>query len=50
MIEDYFLQIEHIIREFANIRSLSLKKKIYNAGQGCIIFFYPFYIKTYKNT
>jgi len=36
MIGDYFLQIEHIIREFPNIRSLSLKKKIYNAGQGCI--------------
>ncbi len=36
MIEDYFLQIEVIIQEFPNIRSLSLKKKIYNAKQGCI--------------
>ncbi|CAN2040009.1 putative Genome sequencing data, contig C327 [Candidatus Magnetomoraceae bacterium gMMP-15] len=36
MIEKYFLQIEHIIQEFPNIRSLSLKKKIYNVKQGFI--------------
>ncbi len=36
MIERYFLQLEHIIQEFSNIRSLTLKKKIYNARQGYI--------------
>ena len=36
MIEKYFLQIELIIQEFPNIRSLSLTKKIYNAKQGFI--------------
>ena len=36
MIEKYFLQIEHIIQEFSNIRSLSVKKKIYNVRQGYI--------------
>ncbi|MDM8536946.1 DUF6516 family protein [Desulfobacterales bacterium HSG17] len=36
MIEKYFLQIENIISQFPNIRSLSLKKKIYNTRQGYI--------------
>lgn len=36
MIEAYFLQIERIFQEFPNIRSLSLKKKLYNAKQGYI--------------
>jgi len=36
MIKTYFLQIEHIVQEFPNIRSLSLRKKIYNAKQGYI--------------
>ena len=36
MIEKYFLQIELIVQEFPNIRSLSLTKKIYNARQGFI--------------
>jgi hypothetical protein len=36
MIEKYFLQIEHIIQDIPNIRSLSVKKKIYNVRQGHI--------------
>ena len=36
MIEEYFLQIENIIREFPNIRSLALQKKFYNGNQGYI--------------
>ena len=36
MIEAYFLQIEQTIREFPNVRYLSLTKKIYNASQGYI--------------
>jgi len=36
MIESYFLQIEQTIREFPNVRYLSLTKKIYNASQGYI--------------
>ncbi|QTA82642.1 putative Genome sequencing data, contig C327 [Desulfamplus magnetovallimortis] len=36
MIEKYFLQLEHIIQQFSNIRSLTLKKKIYNTRQGYI--------------
>ncbi|TRV04078.1 MAG: hypothetical protein EWV41_18015 [Microcystis wesenbergii Mw_MB_S_20031200_S109] len=31
-----FLQIEQTIREFPNVRYLSLTKKIYNASQGYI--------------
>jgi hypothetical protein len=33
MIEAYFLQIEQTIREFPNVRYLSLTKKIYNQGK-----------------
>ena len=40
MIEAYFLQIEQTIREFPNVRYLSLTKKIYNASQGYIIAFF----------
>ncbi|MBF0210604.1 MAG: hypothetical protein HQK64_13245 [Desulfamplus sp.] len=36
MIDDYFLEIETIIKEFFNIRSLTLKKKIYSSKQGYI--------------
>jgi hypothetical protein len=36
MIEAYFLQLEQTIREFANVRYLSLTKKIYSANQGYI--------------
>jgi hypothetical protein len=36
MIEGYFSQIERIIQEFPNIRSLSVRKKVYNAKQGYI--------------
>ena len=38
MIEAYFLQLEQTIREFPNVRYLSLTKKIYNASQGYIAF------------
>jgi hypothetical protein len=36
MIEGYFSQIERILQEFPNIRSLSVRKKVYNAKQGYI--------------
>lgn len=36
MIEEYFSQIEHILQEFPNIRSVSVRKKIYNVKQGYI--------------
>ena len=36
MIQEYFSQIELILQDFPNIRSLSVTKKIYNAKQGCI--------------
>jgi len=36
MIEAYFHQIEQTIREFPNIRFVSLTKKIYNVKQGYI--------------
>ncbi len=36
MIEAYFEQIEGALREFANIRSYTLTKKVYNRQQGCI--------------
>lgn len=36
MIEDYFLQLENILREFPVIRSYALNKKIYNNQQGMI--------------
>ncbi len=36
MIEAYFLQIERVFQEFPNIRSLSLKKKLYNVKQGYV--------------
>ena len=34
MIEAYFIEIEQTIREFPNVRFVSLTKKIYNATQG----------------
>jgi len=36
MIEGYFSQIERILQEFPNIRSLSVRKKVYNVKQGYI--------------
>ncbi len=36
MIEDYFLHVENTLREFPNIRSYALNKKIYNSRQGMI--------------
>ena len=36
MIEEYFVQIEGIIKEFPNVRFVSLTKKIYNISQGYI--------------
>lgn len=36
MIEGYFSEVEHIFLNFSNIRSLSIKKKIYNTKQGYI--------------
>ena len=36
MIEDYFLQVEEILREFPSIRSRVLTQKIYNHFQGYI--------------
>ncbi|BBC22757.1 DUF6516 family protein [Pseudanabaena sp. ABRG5-3] len=36
MIEDYFVQLEEIIKEFPNIRFVSITKKIYNISQGYI--------------
>ena len=36
MIEGYFSQIERILQEFPNIRSLSVRKKVYNTKQGYI--------------
>jgi hypothetical protein len=36
MIEEYFLQVEKILREFPVIRSYALNKKIYNNQQGMI--------------
>ncbi|MCX7093950.1 MAG: DUF6516 family protein [Methylobacter sp.] len=36
MIEAYFIQLEQVLQEFPNSRSLSLTKKIYNFNQGYI--------------
>jgi hypothetical protein len=36
MIEEYFAQIEGIVKEFPNVRFVSLTKKIYNISQGYI--------------
>jgi hypothetical protein len=36
MIEAYFIEIEQTIREFPNVRFVSLTKKIYNATQGYV--------------
>jgi hypothetical protein len=36
MIEEYFGQLEGIIKEFPNVRFVSLTKKIYNISQGSI--------------
>ena len=36
MIEEYFLQVEQILREFPVIRSYALSKKVYNNQQGMI--------------
>ncbi|MBI5838556.1 MAG: hypothetical protein HZB19_00505 [Chloroflexi bacterium] len=36
MIEEYFLQVENVLREFPNIRSYALNKKVYNSRQGTI--------------
>lgn len=36
MIEEYFLQIERVIKAFPNVRFVSLTKKIYNISQGYI--------------
>ena len=36
MIEDYFVQLEEIIKDFPNIRFVSITKKIYNISQGYI--------------
>ncbi|MBF0468442.1 MAG: hypothetical protein HQK61_06100 [Desulfamplus sp.] len=36
MIEIYFFNLEAVIKEFPNVRSISLKKKIYNVKQGYI--------------
>ena len=36
MIEDYFLRVEEILREFPSIRSRVLTQKIYNHFQGYI--------------
>lgn len=36
MITTYFVQIESVIQTFPNIRSYSLRKKIYNTKQGYI--------------
>lgn len=36
MIEEYFIQLEGIIKEFPNVRFVSLTKKIYNISQGYI--------------
>ncbi|MCQ3937100.1 MAG: hypothetical protein DPW18_08650 [Chloroflexi bacterium] len=36
MIEEYFLEFENILRDFPNIQSYSLSKKIYNNRQGSI--------------
>ena len=36
MIEEYFLQLENTLREFPNVRSYTLNKKIYNSRQGSI--------------
>jgi len=36
MIEDYFLQVEEILREFPSIRSRVLTQKVYNHFQGYI--------------
>ena len=36
MIEEYFAQLEGIIKEFPNVRFVSLTKKIYNISQGYI--------------
>lgn len=36
MIEEYFLQVEHALREYPNISSYALSKKIYNSRQGSI--------------
>ena len=36
MIEEYFLQVENALREYPNISSYALSKKIYNSRQGSI--------------
>ncbi len=36
MIEAYFEQIEDVLREFVNIRSYTLTKRVYNRQQGYI--------------
>ena len=36
MIEDYFLRVEEILREFPSIRSRVLTQKVYNQFQGYI--------------
>ena len=36
MIEDYFAQLEGVIKEFSNVRFVTLTKKIYNISQGYI--------------
>ncbi|MCD6335150.1 MAG: hypothetical protein J7M27_07455 [Candidatus Latescibacteria bacterium] len=36
MIEAYFAQIERILRDFPDVRSYTLRKKIYNIKQGFI--------------
>jgi hypothetical protein len=36
MIQAYFTRIENALQSFANIRSYTIKKKIYSAGQGFI--------------
>jgi hypothetical protein len=36
MIEAYFAEIEIILQDFPNIRTYTLKKKVYNAKQGYI--------------
>ena len=36
MIAAYFTEVEQALQAFPNIRSSTLRKKQYNAGQGCI--------------
>lgn len=36
MIDAYFTELEQLLRQFAPIRSYSLKKKAYNAKYGCL--------------